>query len=317
MKGNAVFKRSFNGSLELCSKMPLGAALPSENELSQALSVSRTTVRSVLKGLEVAGIVTRGDGVRHVARHPNETDHFPDPQTMSQSATVERRFLEWVLEGHIGAGHLLTASELARQFNTSTTIIREHLPHFQHFGLIERRPNSAWLFKGITPAFANEIYDVREMFELRAARSFIALSDSSEPWRRLLAIEREHWKLKENLEASFARFPDLDEQLHRTIHEASDNRFVMDFYDISSMLFHYNFRWNASNELQRTSTAVNEHLDYIDALKKRNTKSIEAACRRHLRTARSNLLRSIELRETKTDGKTVSQSFNHSKATIG
>ncbi len=296
MKGNAVYKRSYNGCLAMCGSLPLGAEMPSENELSQALAVSRTTIRTVMAGLEAAGILRREEGARRLARHPEPDDAFPDMQTVSTSATVERRFLEWILDGHIGPGHLLTAAELARQFGTSTTIIREHLPHFQHFGLIERRPNSAWLFKGVTPAFATEIYEVREMFELRAARSFIDLPEESAPWRRMRTIEAEHRVLLASIDTDYARFPDLDERLHRTVHETADNRFIKDFYDIISMLFHYNAQWDAEDEKQRTFTALTEHLAYIEALLRRDLRAIDRACRQHLKTARSNLLRSIDLR---------------------
>ena len=296
MKGNAVYKRSYNGCLSICETLAPGAEMPSENEISQFLSVSRTTIRAVMAGLEAAGILTRQGASRRLTRRPEPKDAFPDTQTVSTNAAVERRFLEWILQGHIGPGHLLTAAELARQFGTSTTIIREHLPHFQHFGLIERRPNSAWLFKGVTPAFAHEIYDVREMFELRAARSFIALPDPSPPWQRMRTIEREHRALLADIDTGYALFPDLDERLHRTVHETADNRFIKDFYDIISMLFHYNAQWDAEDEKQRAFTALSEHLAYIEALLRRDLKAIDRACRQHLKTARSNLLRSIDLR---------------------
>ncbi|KQS75312.1 GntR family transcriptional regulator [Rhizobium sp. Leaf384] len=299
MKGNAVYKRSYNGCLAICGTLGLGDEMPSENEISQSLSVSRTTIRAVMAGLEAAAILTRDSGARRLARFPEAADAFPDTQTVSTSATVERRFLEWILQGHIGPGHLLTAAELARQFGTSTTIIREHLPHFQHFGLIERRPNSAWLFKGVTPAFAHEIYEVREMFELRAARSFIDLPDESLPWQRMRAIEAEHRALLMEIDKGYALFPDLDERLHRTVHETADNRFIKDFYDIISMLFHYNAQWDAEDEKQRTFTALTEHLAYIEALLRRDLKAMDRACRQHLKTARGNLLRSIDAR-TKT-----------------
>lgn len=298
MKGNAVYKRSYNGCLAMCGSLQLGACLPSENELAQQLSVSRTTIRTVMTGLEAVGILSREGAVRRLSRHPQPEDAFPDTQTQSTSATVERRFLEWILDGHIGPGYLLTAAELARQFGTSTTIIREHLPHFQHFGLIERRPNSAWLFKGVTPAFANEIYEVREMFELRAARSFAALPDDSRSWRHMRMIEAEHRALLKSIDKDYSLFPDLDERLHRTIHETTDNRFIKDFYDIISMLFHYNARWDVEDEKQRASAALTEHITYIEALLGRDLKAIDQACRQHLKTARSNLLRSIELRMT-------------------
>ncbi len=298
MKGNTVFKRSYNRALDLLAGREAGAVLPSESDLAQALDVSRTTVRAVLAALGEAGIVARaeedgGPPRRRLGRRPGPADYFPDPQTLSAGAAVERRFMEWILQGDFRAGQLLNAAELARQFGTSTTTIREHLAQFQHFGLLERRPNSAWLFKGLTPAFANEIYDVREMFELRATRSFVELAEESEPWRELLAIEAEHHALLANIEHEYPSFPQLDERLHRVIHETTGNRFIIDFYDIISTIFHYTYQWNKGDEKQRSTIALMEHLDYIEALRSRDQRAIDARCRKHLRTARATLLRSI------------------------
>lgn len=301
MKGNTVFKRSYNRSLSVIAELELGAALPSETDLAEALDVSRTTVRSVLAALVEAGFVARAEGRRTLLRHPASEDYFPDGQTLSAGAAVERRFMEWILQGDFRAGQLLNAAELARQFGTSTTTIREYLAQFQHFGLLERRPNSAWLFKGITPAFAAEIYDVREMFELRATRSFIELPDDSPAWRELDAIEKDHHDLLASIDSEYPRFPKLDERLHRVIHETSENRFIIDFYDIISTIFHYTYQWNKSDEKLRNTTALMEHLDYIEALRSRDQRAIDARCRKHLRTARATLLRSIEIGPFRTE----------------
>ncbi|MCK0196973.1 GntR family transcriptional regulator [Ancylobacter sp. 6x-1] len=293
MKGNSVFKRCYNHCLDRLAQMAPGAGLPSESELAQRLEVSRTTVRAVLAALAERGIVRAAAGRREVLRLPAAADYFPDPQTMSAVASVERRFMDWILQGDFRAGQLLNTAELARQFGTSTTTIREHLAQFQHLGLLERRPNSAWLFKGVTTEFATEIYDVREMFELRATRSFIELPADSGPWQELDAIEADHHALLANMDTDYPRFPRLDERFHHMIHASAQNRFILDFYDTVSTLFHYTYRWNKTDEKQRNTTALLEHLDYIEALRSRDPRAIDARCRKHLRTSRATLLRSI------------------------
>lgn len=293
MKGNSVFKSSFNRCLRHLSGTPLESRLPSESDLAQLLEVSRTTVRSVLAALEESGILKGAAGQRVLHRHPAESDYFPDTQTLSAGAAVERHFMQWILQGDFQAGQMLSAAELARQFGTSTTTIREHLAQFQHFGLLERRPNSSWLFKGVTPGFATEIYDIREMFELRATRSFIELAPTSAPWRELDEIEAEHHRLLANIDTAYGEFPELDERLHRVIHQTSNNRFIIDFYDVIATLFHYTYRWNKGDEKQRNTTALLEHLDYIEALRSRDQRAIDTRCRKHLRTARATLQRSI------------------------
>lgn len=295
MKGNAVYKRAFNGCLALLSGLDMGTHLPSEADLVQELNVSRTTVRSVLSSLAKAGILSADGARRQLIRLPEQSDYFPDTQTMSAGAAVERRFMEWILQGDFRAGQLLNSAELARRFGTSTTTIREYLSHFQHYGLLERRPNSAWVYKGMTPEFAGEIYDVREMFELRSTRDFIELPAESAEWKALDDIEARHHHLLADIEARHPEFPALDEALHRLIHKASGNRFIIDFYEVISAIFHYTYQWNKADEQQRSIVALNEHLAYIAALRSRDQRAIDARCRAHLKTARATLVRSIRL----------------------
>jgi DNA-binding GntR family transcriptional regulator len=294
MKGNTVFKAAYNRCLTLLEEMEPGVGLPSISELATKLSVSRTTVRSVLSALVDGGILHRMDESFEIAKRPQSDDYFPEKQTISAGAAVERRFMEWILQGDFRAGQLLNSAELARQFGTSTTTIREYLTHFQRFGLIERRPNSAWVFLGITTNFAAEIYEVRQMFELRSARHLVAASDGDQRWKELDRIEAQHLVLLSDIDNRYKEFPVLDERFHRFVHEASGNRYIIEFYDVFSTLFHYTYQWNRDDEKQRNARALVEHLDYITALKSRDLSCIDDTFTKHLQTAQATLLRSIK-----------------------
>ena len=294
MKTNTVFKRAYNGCLALLATRALGEWHVTEAELSERLDVSRTSVRAVLAELATRGIVRDGASSRVLARRPRRVDYFPDAQTEAVSSVVERKFMQWVLRGDCRPGQTVNTSELARQFGVSTTAVREYLTHFSRFGLLKRRENSGWIFAGVTPAFAKEIYEVREMFELRAAASFLKLPDSDPAWIKLEAIEREHHRLLVELDERYSDFSSLDEGLHRLVHEAMSNRFIHEFYDVISFIFHYHYQWDKSDEKERNQIAINEHLAYIAALRSRDARLVDNACRAHLRTARATLLRSIQ-----------------------
>ena len=294
MKTNTVYKRAYNRCLSLLADSPPGEWNVSEAELAETLEVSRTTVRAVLATLADSGIVRLVGLRRCLLRTPLPADYFPEPQTETVAELVERRFMQWVLQGDCRPGQTINASELARQFGASTTAIREYLTHFSRFGLLERHPNSGWVFKGVTAAFAAEIYEIREMFELRSARRFVGLADSAPAWALLDEIERQHHVLLGDIDRRYSDFSRLDERLHRLIHEASSNRFILDFYDVISIIFHYHYQWDKADEKERNIVAIHEHLDYIAALRSRDLRAIDAKCRAHLRTARATLLRSID-----------------------
>ncbi len=292
MKTDTVFKRAFNDALDLIASAADGEALPSENALSARLGVSRTTVRKVISTLTERGALS-GSGRQRIVRSSIEAmRRFPEAETVSASDQVEKGFMEWMLRDNARPGTIINELELARQFGVATTGIREFLNRFHSFGLIEKRPNSGWLFKGFTAGFALELFEIREMFELRSAMALAAQPGSSPLWRQIEALRDEHVVLLKDIERRYHDFSDLDSRFHRLINSARPNRFIDGFYDVITLIFHYHYQWNKRDERHRNEVAIQEHLAYIDALLSRDPPAVEQACRAHLASARQTLLRS-------------------------
>jgi len=292
VKTDSVYKRAFNSALDLLSTLKEGDRLPSENALKEQLGVSRTTVRKVLFHLTDRGLLDEARCLSASAHFPAAVARYPEDETIPMAAQVEKRFMEWMLRDNARPGTAINELELARQFGVATSGIREFLNRFQRFGLIEKRPNSGWVFKGFTPTFALELIEIREMFELRSAKAFAALATNSLLWQHIDAIRGEHLILLGEIERRYHDFSDLDSRFHRLINSAVPNRFIDDFYDIITLIFHYHYQWNKHDERQRNETAIREHLIYIEALVSRNVSMIELACRSHLASAKETLIRS-------------------------
>ena len=293
MKSDAVFKAAFNDALGIVAAVGAGAPVPAENDLSNRLGVSRTTVRKVLVAMAERGYLVGEGRNRIVARAIEPDAAFPVEETMAASAQVERQFMEWMLRGDTKPGTLINELELARIFGVGTTGIREFLNRFSRFGLIEKRPNAGWLFKGFTAAFASELFEIREMFEQRSAMALLSLPPTAPIWGRLRAMEREHQELLADIDERFHDFSDLDNRFHRLINSAVPNRFIDDFYDIITLIFHYHYQWNKRDERHRNEVAIGEHLDYIAAFLARDPQAIRQACARHLASARRTMMDSL------------------------
>jgi DNA-binding GntR family transcriptional regulator len=290
-KQNTVFKEAFNRSLKLLAET---SSLPSEPELGTALGVSRTTVRAILTRMEELQLVSWDKRAKVVLRQPKPEDYYPAEETDSVSDIIERSFMRRILAGGAEPGMQINELELARDIGTGTTSVREFLIRFSRFGLIEKRPNSHWILKGFTREFALELTEVREMFELRSAASFVALSAEHPAWADLDKIEALHHEIMADINNRYKEFSQLDERFHLLVHTSSSNRFIVDFYDIITIVFHYHYQWNKTNARERNARALEEHLDYIAALRSRDPARVEAACRRHLKSARETLLQSIQ-----------------------
>ena len=189
-----------------------------------------------------------------------------------------------------GVGFRPFVYRIARRFGLATTGIREFLNRFQRFGLIEKRPNAGWIFKGFTASFALELFEIREIFELRSALAFADLPASSPMWQRLELLREQHAALLTDIDARYHDFSDLDSRFHRLINAAAPNRFIDDFFDVITLIFHYHYQWRKHDERQRNAVAIREHLAYIDALVSRDSAAVERACRVHLASARETLV---------------------------
>ena len=289
-KSNNVYKDAYNRCLRLLDET---RSLPSEPELGTLLGVSRTTVRTILARMEETGLIAWNKRAKTVLREPRPDDFFPEEETDTLAEIIERSFMRRLLAGGAEAGMQINELELAREIGVGTTSVREFLIRFSRFGLIEKRRNSHWVLKGFTRAFALELTEIREMFELRSAAAFAALPQDSAVWADLDRLEDEHRQLASEIATRFNEFSELDERFHRLIHRASHNRFIVDFYDVIAMIFHYHYQWNKAQERERNEVAIGEHLVYIGALKSRDLGKVDAACRKHLKSARQTLLTSI------------------------
>lgn len=293
MKSDTLFKRAFNEAVDLFAAFQTGEPLPSETELSAKLQVSRTTVRKIVSVLEERGAIEGGGTARRFRRRLSALRKFPEAETVPTADQVEGRFMEWMLRDDTPPGTIINELDLARRFGVATTSIREFLNRFQRFGLIERQPHTGWVLKGFTLDFALELFEIREMFEVRSALRFAAMPTASPAWREMEALRLEHVALLQHVDRRFHDFSDLDSRFHRLVNSAGPNRFIDSFYDVMSLVFHYHYQWNKRDERQRNAVALKEHLAYIEALQGRKPSAIERACRAHLASAKQTMIRSI------------------------
>ena len=293
MKSDTLFKRAFNDAADWLMGFEEGQALPSENALSARLQVSRTTVRKIVSALAERGAIVGFGSARTIRLRRSAFRKFPEAETVPTSDQVEGRFMEWMLRDDTPPGTLINELELARRFGVATTSIREFLNRFQRFGLIERRASAGWILNGFTLEFALELFEIREMFEVRSALQLASLPEASPVWKQVEALRLEHVALLNRIERRFHDFSDLDNRFHRLVNSAAPNRFIDSFYEIISLVFHYHYQWNKHDERQRNEVAIQEHLAYIGALQRRKPALIERACRAHLASAKQTMIRSI------------------------
>lgn len=292
-RSNSVYKETYNIGLDLVDALGVAANLPPETELAKTWNTSRTTVRAVLEQLDRIGIIRWDGRSKTVLRKPLPDDYFADDETQSTGKKVETAFMEYILGGDLAPGTILRESELVRAFGASTSAVREYLIRFSRFGLIRKEPNRHWVLVGFTKDFAMELFDVREMFEMRAFNKFVADTHGPSIHTALDALEADHLSLIDNIDAEFLTFPRLDERFHSVFVDRLENRFVNDFFELVSLIFHFHYRWKKSDEKERNLAAAREHLAVIRAIRSGRRQDAEKAFTNHLQSARRTLLNSV------------------------
>ncbi len=292
-RDNSTYKDSLNRSLDYVADLKIEDTLPSEVDLTQRLGISRTTVRAVLTHLNEIGVIQWSGRSKTVLRKPKPSDYFAKEETLSTSERVETQFMEFILGGDLKPGAILHESEMVRAFGASTSVLRECLIKFSRFGLIEKEPNRHWVLRGFTREFAIELFDVREMFELRAFQTLLDQGEESEAYGKLVSLIGDHERVLADIETEYLNFPRLDEQFHRALTDGLCNRFVDDFYELVSVIFHYHYRWNKQDECERNYTAAQQHLAVIRALQGGKKADALKLFQTHLNAARTTLLNSV------------------------
>jgi DNA-binding GntR family transcriptional regulator len=294
MKTNALYKRTYNQCLDLLARATPGDGLPSEPKLATTLGVSRTTLRAVLASMDQRAILANTGRAKQLLRRPEPQDYLAGADLEPLSDMVERKFMAWMSGPDFSPGKPINGLELARQFGVSTSAIRDCLNTFSHFGLLQRQSRGRWSALGLTADFVGELFDMREVMELRAVERFVALPPSHEAWKGLAALKAQHHALLETIDTHYRDFQELDDRFHRLINSVAPNRFLANIQGVMSMIFHYHYQWNKKDEKERNHVAVQEHLAYIAGLQSRDLTIAQQACRLHLQTARSTLLASLQ-----------------------
>ena len=172
------------------------------------------------------------------------------------------------------------------EFGISQTPIRFALNKLQDVGLVESKPRGGYFVIDLTEKDLDEIYDLREMFEVFALGSAIKSLDMDE--LQHLKKEIEQLPEIENEEKRKAKFNETDEKLHLLLINSSDNKrakvLYLQVYDILKISISMGIQWKSF---------WNEHLILIDALLNQDLNSAQKILKNHLREAKKNAIQQL------------------------
>lgn len=108
----------------------------------------------------------------------------------STSDAVARELTRLILDGSIAAGTRLREVELAEAFNVSRQSLRAGLAQLVHEGLLRRAPHRGVWVPDLTAEELDDVYRVRAVFEVEAARFVTEHPDRLGPLDEALGLMR-------------------------------------------------------------------------------------------------------------------------------
>lgn len=284
-----------NQMLDGIEQRHIPSPLPPQAALAEMFNISRTTVRHTLHYLHQHGVLEKVHDSYVIVRQPAGEDRLADVALpiAEQAARVEEAFFQMINQRQLLAGDNFSELQLAQTMRVSPVVVREFLLRFMRYDLLEPVRRGHWRMKKFDQAYAEQLFELREMLETHALNRFINLPASDERWIRIRDLLDRHRELRDSIASSYRRFAELDKAMHTLILSAANNVFFNQSMEIISVIFHSHYQWDESDLKQRNIIALEEHMAILTAMIHRQDLNAQRALHRHLATAKSSMIRSI------------------------
>jgi DNA-binding GntR family transcriptional regulator len=197
-----------------------------------------------------------------------------------------------IITGVLTPSSKLVVANLANGLNLSATPINEALAALEREGLVTYLPHRGYFVSSVTPENVEEVYSVREVFELMAVR-FAAQKADQPTVERLGAILRE---AEQSIRlGDTTTFADLDLEFHRVIWTSTDNSLAIRIGELIGGQIRLLVATTARAP-GRFRGAFEEHCEVYRAIKNKDPATAVAAMRKHIRTAKLALRRAVSER---------------------
>jgi DNA-binding GntR family transcriptional regulator len=192
-----------------------------------------------------------------------------------------------IASGELKPGQRVMEVEVAERLAMSRTPVREALRRLENEGMLALEPRTGLVVASISRQAMLELYVMREVLEGTAARLCARHASDFEIMELEELVKREA-QLQGNYEA-LARHNRL---FHEAIHRGAHNRYL----EKSLAAVNDSMCLLGSSQMlipERAQAAKTEHAELLKYIKRRDADGVEAAARRHVRSAQQQRLKRL------------------------
>ncbi|HCM28198.1 MAG: GntR family transcriptional regulator [Treponema sp. GWB1_62_6] len=201
------------------------------------------------------------------------------------SVDVYDRLSERILKWEYPPGHRLTEEELCSEFAVSRSPVREALGMLAERGLVDKKARQGYTVRRLDLKEIKDLYDLRLILEI-AVVEVLCLKGVGEPILDKLASR---WKaLLEGLPELASNAAGEDEEFHRLLAaECGNGALARTLADIDARI-HF-VRISDITNTERLKITCADHLEIIEALKRRDREKAVASLRRNIEWGKTNV----------------------------
>jgi len=214
--------------------------------------------------------------------------------TISPSVTLGAKIADQlrcrIVSGTLAKGEVISENQLAREFGTSRSPVREALRELAHEGVIELARMGA-IVKGLDAGDVQELYDVRFLIERFAFSRVAAQSDDA---RSALCTELTQMVDKMELavrHGNHAEFAAWDLRFHERVVAAAGHKRLWHMWGEIREIVHATLAVVTERRLERSpddmSGSLEQHRELVKALVIGNEDLVLAVVQRHLEETKS------------------------------
>ena len=185
-----------------------------------------------------------------------------------------------IVNFQLAPGSDISEEELTQELNISRTPIREALQKLAKDGFVIIYPRKGTIVADITLDLINSIYEIRTLNEPHMSR--IACTKVRDEW---IQSVKAGFLALDDASLDIASYIKLDYELHTELTRYTKNNFLKSLFRVVNAHNH-RIRIQTSRRNDAYGRSIQEHLEILDALERRDEAAVEDAVRRHILNAK-------------------------------
>jgi DNA-binding GntR family transcriptional regulator len=209
---------------------------------------------------------------------------FPVQVDETSKSLIYKKLRRSIIMGARESGERLNVEEIAEEYSTSVTPVRDALQMLSHEGLVDIKPRSGYFVKSITLKQLRDLLDVRRVLELTAIER-AALRATEEQIEEMNYV---HAGYTGDDDESYDRYTDENRRFHYLLARASGNN---ELAELVGSLHDRLARFMVMRRAGKTMEVTHERI--IEALKSQDVENARQALLDDIDRAHEAILDSV------------------------